>query len=101
MKTAVIQIGNSDDKLTQRDWSRFVKDVEFAVSASCGQIHFSGFSPGGEPWQNFCIVAQIDIDPGEDLLRGYLSELVEKYKQDSIALMIGETKFVLKKGQQI
>lgn len=94
MKTAVIQIGNSDDKLTQRDWSRFVKDVEFAVSACCGQVHFSGYSPGGESWQNFCVVAEIDDDFGGDRLRGYLSELVTKYKQESIALIIGETEFV-------
>lgn len=40
MKTATIQIGNSDDKLTQSEWSDFVSAIKDAVQRFSERIHF-------------------------------------------------------------
>ena len=56
--TVVVQIGNSDDKLTQKNWSFFVADVRTAVASVATRIHFSSGSPSAQSWQNYCIVAE-------------------------------------------
>lgn len=94
MKTVTIQIGNSDDKLTQSRWSMFVKELNNIVTVDCGQVHFCGHSAGDAPWQNHCVVAECD-DLG--WLQARLAELAGRYDQDSIAMTAGNTVFA---GQQ-
>lgn len=95
MKTAIIQIGNSDDKLTQFEWSEFCNDLHKLILCAGFQIHFAGYSPPAVRWQNFCIVFDVDLDSQRyKETRETLVELRDKYKQDSIALTIGETFFV-------
>ena len=45
--TATIQIGNSDDKLTQAEWSQFVASVDGHLCVNVTDTHFRGFAPGG------------------------------------------------------
>ena len=40
MKTICIQIGNSDDKLSQTRWSEYVQDVNDAISLCQDERHF-------------------------------------------------------------
>lgn len=98
MDTAVIQIGNSDDKLTQADWSDFVSDVQDFIIGSGYPIHFHGLSISSAPWQNACWVLDtrnvFDKIVAIDILRHELSRLANMYKQDSIALTLGDTEFV-------
>lgn len=91
MKTVSVLIGNSDDKLSQREWHNFVEDLKSVFMALNADVYFGGAPGGCAPWQNYCIVA--DVKSLVDLLR-FLEELRKKYHQDEIAVVIGETQFV-------
>jgi len=92
MKTAIIQIGNSDDKLTQKEWSEFCSELHHSISGN--QIHFHGFSSGHESWQNGCWVFSTTEIAIEALRKHVLPSLCKEFKQDSIALTIGDTEFI-------
>ena len=82
-----ISIGNSDDKLTQQRWARFLIDVQFAVNeavADGGEIHGAWFSQPLSVYQNACFCADIpDLKvPG---LKSLLITLAAEYQQNSIA----------------
>lgn len=98
--TITIQIGNSDDKLTQVQWCSYVLDVENAIKTAFGrkpEVHFTGGSEADKPWQNYCWVFAI---PARDLVttlqvaRAVLAKLAAKHNQDSIAMTVGKTEFV-------
>lgn len=96
MKTVTIQIGNSDNKLSQSEWSLFVGDLASVVRVNCGEVFFCGHSAGDAPWQNHCVVTECN-DLG--WLTEQLRQLVEKYDQDSIAVTAGATVFVKRDRQ--
>jgi len=91
MKTVCVQTGNSDNKLTQTQWANFVQDLKFSVKDF--GIHFSGGSNCEEPWQNYCIVFEID-EKALSLLKVEWETLRKQYNQDSLAVLIGETVFL-------
>jgi hypothetical protein len=87
--TVVIQIGNSDDKLKQSEWSEFVEAVENCILITTDRIHFHTLTP---IYRNLaCWVADTD---DVDKLRTLLAELAVRFRQDSIALTVGETEMV-------
>jgi hypothetical protein len=90
MITVAVQIGNSDDKLGQAQWCRFCERTHLAVSARAKQIHFSGHSGGGNPWQNACWIFEIEQKEADEL-QFELSDLAKDFKQDSIAYTYGRT----------
>ena len=90
--TAVIQIGNSDDKLPQAMWCQFMHRLREYLEIHTA-LHFSGASFPDSPWQNACFVCLIHKD-SPDMLRKFLKDLCNEYQQDSIALTIGDTEFV-------
>jgi hypothetical protein len=94
MKTVTLQIGNSDDKLTQLKWSNFVSCVDKLLSDAYSVTrHFTACSPGDEMWQNACWV--FTIHPNEiDEIKRELTVIRAKYEQDSAAWTEGETEFV-------
>lgn len=93
MSTVTIQIGNSDDKLTQAEWAEFIAEVQSDMIACRVRVHFFGTSAGNARWQNAAWVVE-----GNDRALGYLRKWVterrEKYRQDSAAWTVGETEFV-------
>jgi len=93
MKTIVVSIGNSDNKLTQSEWSQFVADVAKAIQQHTQKIHFFGGSPNWERWQN---VAWLFDCQEENIafLKFSLAVLCRQYEQDSIAYIEGETVFL-------
>jgi hypothetical protein len=93
MKTVCVQIGNSDGKLTQQQWSEFVRKTEAAIQPHAFTIHFSGFSRPDAPWQNACWVADVQ-DDGVGPLTAALKETREGFGQDSVVVQVGETRFV-------
>lgn len=93
MKTVCIQIGNSDNKLTQEEWAEFVQEIESIVNTPNTTVHFFGGSPSFETWQNACCVLEVDGRHINSLKR-FLINCRKKYKQDSIAILEGETQFI-------
>lgn len=92
MLTAVVQIGNGDDKLSQSRWSEFAAEVK-AAAERAGKVHFSGGSHTCEPWQNACVI--VELKPAaEATLREELVRLRDVYNQESIALIIAQTEFL-------
>lgn len=91
MKTYVVQIGNSDDKLTQKKWSEFIEEVDELILQWSYRIHFAGFSNPSASWQNVCWVFMI-ADPNR--IKTSLMEIGHKYYQDAIAWTEGETEMI-------
>ena len=91
--TITLQIGNSDNKLDQEQWSMFVKAIKDRLDHSHIDIHFSGGSVNSAPWQNWCWV--IDIDMYEyDILKSDILDIRIDFLQDSVSWTEGETKFI-------
>jgi hypothetical protein len=92
-KTVSILIGNSDDKLTQERWVEFCRETDAVVTANRTRIHFSGHSNPTKPWQNacWCFTIREEWIPN---IRLKLIALAFDFKQDQIALVIGETELV-------
>ena len=87
-----VQIGNTDDKLKQAEWSRFVGKVEALIPNSAG-VYFSGFSNPAASWQNACWV--FSIEPSEaSFLHGKLKKIREEFLQESVAWTEGKTVFI-------
>lgn len=95
--TAVVQIGNSDDKLTQNRWAHFYAGTKSLVHDFATAVHFGGYSPGFSHWQNACWVFEVEQHLLPDL-REHLAEHAFRYDQDSIALTLGPTEFVERKA---
>jgi hypothetical protein len=93
VKTVTIQIGNSDDKLQQKQWSDFVYETKFAVECFCEKIHFTGGAESWAPWQNFAVICVVE-DDSITLLQRRLAQIRAEYKQDSLAFTVGETVMV-------
>lgn len=89
MATGVILIGNSDNKLEQIVWSQYIAQVERLIHAF-DVVHFSGFSDPRAPWQNACWVFEMASTIEADLTVA-LSKLANDFKQDSIALITGNS----------
>lgn len=93
MSTVTVLIGNSDDKLPQREWASFCRVVTIAVEAHSKAVHFSGYSGGDMAWQNACWVAEFH-DWQMASFREWLGTAADRYRQESIAILVGETEFV-------
>lgn len=91
LRTVVIQIGNSDDKLKQAEWASYVHEVSLAFIGT--QVHFSGGAECSKPWQNYCWVVNVENDVMAGMFE-ILQVTRRKYKQDSIAVTIGDTQFM-------
>lgn len=97
---AYISIGNSDDKLTQAEWSAFCIDIAAQVAA-LGHTHGAWFSVPNSRWQNACWCVEFS-GPDEQAeanvvaeARGVLGELARKYGQESIAFArVAATEFL-------
>ena len=91
--TVVIQVGNSDDKLSQAQWFNFVRDLRQAIVARVDCVHFSGGSDWDAAWQNACWVCAIheaDIEGLQEAVAGCRA----RYDQDSAAFTVGQTTLV-------
>lgn len=84
MITAYVSVGNSDDKLSQADWSAFVQQVRIALSGYVRETHGEWYSLPDEPYQNacFCVVlADADVPAAQ----AQLTKLRKSWGQDSVA----------------
>lgn len=79
-----VSIGNSDDKLTQRQWHDFTNDVETILLRGAREIHGNWSSAPRDPWQNACWCFEPwpqQLDQTQRALR----LMAARYGQDSIA----------------
>lgn len=94
VKTVYASIGNSDDKLSQREWSQFVNEFVAQVQRHAGTVFGVWYSLPDSPYQNACVCFQVDSD-GAHGLQLILGELRARYLQDSVAWAeVAETEFV-------
>ena len=93
MLTIAIQIGNSDDKLTQREWSAFVSLVDSCIKEHSQAIHFSGAAWGCAPWQNAAWVCEV-LRSHIPSLKAHVKRARQQYRQDSVAWLEGSTEFI-------
>lgn len=98
MITYVVQIGNSDNKLSQAEWSLFVEGLAHLLANMSTHIHFFGFSSPAAAWQNCCAVFD---DPRhrdewefQKDLEQRLADLAAMFRQDAIALQFGHMGFI-------
>jgi hypothetical protein len=89
--TVFVQIGNSDDKLTQARWSDYVGDVEFVLRHLTK--HFAGLAAGDRPWQNACWCVEVPLNQ-RDPIRARLAKAAAEFDQDSIAWAEAQTTFI-------
>jgi hypothetical protein len=82
--TIYAAIGNSDDKLSQQDWSRFVTEFISTLRAVADEIHGEWYSAPDAPYQNACCAFTIP-DCFVPPLRCTLTNLRKRHGQDSIA----------------
>lgn len=92
MKYITVSIGNTDNRLTQDEWSKFVGDTNILI-LNYGKIHFFGGAPNWERWQNVAWLFEIEPAFISNFM-SQLSELRKQYKQDSAFFMIADGMFV-------
>lgn len=91
---AYVSIGNSDDELTQHEWSNFIRELKNVLSDFSGRTYGEWFSASDSTWQNMCVCKELERDD-LDRLRAALRALRRFYRQDSVALVIvDQTEFV-------
>ena len=94
IKTVTVQIGNSDDRLSQERWSEFIDSVAGEINRwAGGQVHFTGYSNPTATWQNAAWVFNVPSDKAS-WLKYYLTKACREFSQDSIAWTEGETIFI-------
>lgn len=97
MSTIVILVGNSDNKLTQKEWADFVSRVKSIVMVFADEVHFEGYSRGDSEYQNACFVFQSSFQStvfSFDGLVNTLNDIKKVFGQNSIAIIKGITEFV-------
>lgn len=95
MTTVYISIGNSDDKLTQNEWSHFYASVEQIVRDHVECVYGRWLSEPSDPWQNACWCVEVEPDVAANEMRDRLRREVVAWRQDSIAWAEApETEFI-------
>jgi hypothetical protein len=92
--TTYITIGNTDNKLTQQEWSAFITDVVMLVLEHASEVHFAGFSHPSAPYQNACWCVDFKSDADRVNARSVLQLIKGKYRQDSIAWAESQVSFI-------
>lgn len=93
MTTVHAAIGNSDDKLSQVDWSNYVEAFQRVMIAAATQAYGQWYSEPRSPFQNACMAIEIKQGAIDDL-KSKLLDLRLRFGQDSIALNVSDTEFV-------
>lgn len=96
-----ISIGNSDDKLSQRNWTHFLAEVDTALNQVQTRRHGAWHSSPFSPWQNACWCVEIPDDQEVvAALKVDLAEFAREYSQDSITWAEApRTEFLCPPGQ--
>lgn len=93
MKYISIQIGNSDGKLSQIEWSEFVLEMQEAIDCHASQVHFFGGSINWAKWQNVCWVFEISESEIYGL-KSRVRRIRDRYEQYSACWLEGKAEFI-------
>ena len=88
-----VSIGNSDDKLTQAEWSNYVIEM-LARVVSIGRTHGDWYSPPFTRYQNACWCIEFNSAADIAEAREVATEIRQKYRQDSVAWAVATTEFL-------
>lgn len=77
-----MSIGNSDNKLSQLDWSDFAAKFESEIRNWADEVFGVWYSHSTSEWQNMCVAANLR-EP--ESVKHKLRELRDEYDQESIA----------------
>lgn len=82
--TVYVSIGNSDDRLTQAEWSDFWAEVNSLIRLHSRQLHGTWTSETRDRYQNavWAFEPNLELEPST---RRYLSMIAQRFRQDSIA----------------
>ena len=92
-KIIYLSIGNSDDKLTQIEWSSFVVEIITRV-VSIGHTHGAWYSLPHTAYQNACWCLEFDNVADLAEAREVATEIRKKWRQDSVAWATASTEFI-------
>jgi hypothetical protein len=67
VKTVYVSIGNSDDKLTQREWHDFIKEIDYTLGFFSERCHGNWFSNPVSAFQNACWCVEVPETKEHDL----------------------------------
>jgi hypothetical protein len=91
--TITIQIGNSDDKLSQRNWAEFVDKINKVIEATASEVYFFGAPHNYAQWQNAAWIFSCDEEI-VDVAKNKFIEIRKSFLQDSIAFTICDMEFI-------
>lgn len=83
-----VSIGNTDNKLSQHEWAKFVRAVGEMLRGYETMRYFFGGSATYEPWQNVCWLCQVN-DAQLVEIKANLTNLRELYGQESAYILWG------------
>lgn len=92
MRTMTIQIGNTDNKLSQGEFAHYVSAVARVIKETATEIHFFGGSETWALWQNVAWVINIPEEAVEKL-KNALTLIRENYEQESVAVAVYDQDF--------
>ncbi len=93
MKTITVSIGNTDNKLTQAQWSEFVEHVNKAVLAFAKNVHFFGGSANWMPWQNVAWILDCE-DEKIFVFKETITFRRMQYNQESACFLESVSEFI-------
>jgi hypothetical protein len=82
--TVYVSIGNSDDRLSQAQWSEFHGLFTALIRRAATRILGDWLSASNSRWQNACIGFELSGEKA-DRLKAALADLAAQFQQDSIA----------------
>jgi hypothetical protein len=93
--TIHVAIGNSDNRLTQQEWSSYFHEVDLLVRSAAPHIHGTWLSASESPYQNACWGFELS-ETGwyRRRVQDALREIAGRYGQDSVAWNESETEFL-------
>ncbi|SDT74318.1 hypothetical protein [Actinoplanes derwentensis] len=99
MAVVHIAIGNSDDRLTPRQWSALMTAVGGAVSRAAvmpgARVHGAWTSGNHLPWQNACWCSPLPAGQRFVTVRRIrLGRLASRFRQGPIARAVAGTEFI-------
>lgn len=92
MQTVYVSIGNSDGKLTPRQWAHFWHETNEWLQ-DWAEVHGQWHSLPTMIWVNACWRVEVLEDQEQDLKLG-LEALAKKYNQNSISYAVAKTEFL-------